>query len=294
MNYEYSFDFGENPSFVIDAWFKKAILPVLALCVVFFPLCYFSSFWITRLLLPAIAIGALVIFFGVVFYRRLIARQRISNITNTVFNYRIDNQGLHFDNEIAAGVLKWGFKAKLIPLKNFILLQSHEFGPLPLPADIPEEVLAFVESKLDRPRDRGYPDKLIRYKFHIAGMIIILSVLAVIVFVYKMKKPEQVIIDISDATGNYEITMPDGTQYQSPVSLKEDISEDIGMLRDPDGTVYVGDLIDGQPQGKGRITYPGGASYEGEFNAGLPHGNGLCTYSSGETVECLFVEGQRQ
>jgi len=146
--FAYSFDFGPKPSFIIDAWFKKAIGPVLLISIIFFPLCLITSHWITKFIFPSIAAGAIIIFLGVYIHRRQLAINRIKKINNSVFNYEIDDTGIHFVNEIGDGVIKWGFKGKLIPLKNFILLQSNEIGLIPLPVDTPPEIKDFIESQL--------------------------------------------------------------------------------------------------------------------------------------------------
>jgi hypothetical protein len=148
MKHEYSFDFGPKPSFIYDAWFIKAMGPVLLLSLIFFPLCAISDFWITRVVFPSIAAGAITIFIGIYLYRRVISKRRIKGLSNTVFNYTIDDEGIHYDNELGSGVLRWGFKGKLIPLKNFILLQSSEVGLLPLPADLPEKFLSEIRERL--------------------------------------------------------------------------------------------------------------------------------------------------
>ena len=148
MRYEYEFDFGPNPSFIIDGWFMKIIGKIFLLCVVLFALCAFSPYMLARVVIPAIAIGALIIFFGVFLFRRNVARRRIANVENTVFRYAIDEEGIHYDNEIGAGLIKWGFKGKLLPLKTFIMLQSNEIGLLPVPLEAPPDVLAMVREKL--------------------------------------------------------------------------------------------------------------------------------------------------
>jgi hypothetical protein len=84
---------------------------------------------------------------------------------------------------------------------------------------------------------------------------------------------------------------PENTQ---PVSPQTGIQDGFGVFSHPDGSIYVGNFINGRSHGRGKITYPGGASYEGEFSDGLPHGQGVCTYSSGESVDCIFAMGERQ
>jgi hypothetical protein len=146
--FTFTFDFGPKPAFIIDAWFKRAIGPVLIISVIFFPLCAFTSHWVTKFIFPSIAVGAIIIFIGIYLHRRQLSIRRIKNIKNSVFHYEIDKEGIHFNNDIGDGVIKWGFKGKLIPLKKFILLQSNEIGLIPLPRDTPREMLTFMESQL--------------------------------------------------------------------------------------------------------------------------------------------------
>ena len=121
---------------------------MLLISIIFFPLCSITSHWVTKFIFPSIAAGAIIIFIGIYLHRRQIAINRIKNIKNSIFHYEIDDLGIHFVNEIGDGVIKWGFKGKLIPLKKFILLQSNEIGLIPLPINTPPEIKAFIESQL--------------------------------------------------------------------------------------------------------------------------------------------------
>ena len=146
--FEYNFDFGPKPAIVSDAWFKKALLPIGTLVVCAFLLGTLSHYWFTRFIIPSIAAGALIIFVGLYLYRRQLAIRRIEGTKSAIFHYKIDDSGIHFDNEIGTGTIKWGFKGKLIPSKRFILLQSPEMGLIPIPAETPPEVLQGIKSKL--------------------------------------------------------------------------------------------------------------------------------------------------
>lgn len=89
-----------------------------------------------------------------------------------------------------------------------------------------------------------------------------------------------------------ESVVPDIAEINSPEEIVK--GDGYGMLSNPDGAVYMGDIKNGLSHGIGKVTYPGGASYKGEFSEGWPHGNGVCTYSSGESQACEFIMGQRQ
>jgi len=146
--FSYTFDFGKKPAFVIDAWFKRSLGPMLLISAILFPMCATRCDWLTRYVFPSIAAGAIILYLGVYIFRRQLAVRRVRKIKNTVFSYEINETGIQFDNDIGSGVIKWGFKGRLIPLKNFILLQSNEMGLIPLPLDTPAETIAFIKDQL--------------------------------------------------------------------------------------------------------------------------------------------------
>ena len=51
---------------------------------------------------------------------------------------------------------------------------------------------------------------------------------------------------------------------------------------------YEGSLHNGQPQGRGKMTYEDGTVYEGDFEDGLANGRGKCEYSDGNVYEGEF------
>ena len=85
---------------------------------------------------------------------------------------------------------------------------------------------------------------------------------------------------------------PDIAKFSDPEEIAK--GDGYGMLSNPGGAVYMGNIKNGLSHGTGKVTYSGGASYQGEFSEGWPHGKGICTYSSGEAQACVFVNGQRQ
>ena len=54
-----------------------------------------------------------------------------------------------------------------------------------------------------------------------------------------------------------------------------------GKFTFTDGTIYVGDFIDGEKSGRGRIDYADGYVYDGEFLEDAPHGMGTYTTKKG-------------
>lgn len=65
-----------------------------------------------------------------------------------------------------------------------------------------------------------------------------------------------------------------------------------GRLSLPDGTVYEGEWSAGKPHGKGKLVTAGGASYRGEFNRGRRHGYGIYIRPDGKTEKGLWDKGK--
>ena len=59
------------------------------------------------------------------------------------------------------------------------------------------------------------------------------------------------------------------------------------------GGSYMGELINGVPQGKGQLRLPDGTSYEGIWLEGKPHGKGIIYYPSGAYYQGEFKHGTR-
>jgi hypothetical protein len=58
-----------------------------------------------------------------------------------------------------------------------------------------------------------------------------------------------------------------------------------------DSFIYQGEVLNGLPHGKGKITYKNGSAYEGEFAKGDIHGKGKKIYSNGLVYEGEFING---
>ena len=63
--------------------------------------------------------------------------------------------------------------------------------------------------------------------------------------------------------------------------VKETDVEKPVRLVSPNGDVYVGEVMSGEPHGQGTLTFPGGEKYVGEFKDGEYHGQGTWTMSNG-------------
>lgn len=64
-------------------------------------------------------------------------------------------------------------------------------------------------------------------------------------------------------------------------------------LNFPDGRVYVGELREAQPQGRGTMRFPAGDSYEGEFGQGVPEGQGTYRWHNGDHYTGQWQAGRR-
>ena len=54
-----------------------------------------------------------------------------------------------------------------------------------------------------------------------------------------------------------------------------------GEVNTPDGTKFIGEWKEGNPNGQGNLTYPDGRKYVGEWKNGSHDGKGTFTYPDG-------------
>ena len=59
-----------------------------------------------------------------------------------------------------------------------------------------------------------------------------------------------------------------------------------------DGTKYVGEFRNGQPDGKGTLSWKDGDQYTGDFKAGVRHGTGTVTLAKVAKVSGRWVDGR--
>lgn len=62
-----------------------------------------------------------------------------------------------------------------------------------------------------------------------------------------------------------------------------------GVLRDPNGEIYDGEIKDGKFNGYGKLYWPNGNWFEGIFKDGKPF-KGILIYSDGKIAE--YAEGE--
>ena len=59
----------------------------------------------------------------------------------------------------------------------------------------------------------------------------------------------------------------------------------------PEGATYLGTLLNGKPDGFGKMTYKDGTIYEGNFKEMSPEGEGICTFPNGHRIIGNFSKG---
>lgn len=72
----------------------------------------------------------------------------------------------------------------------------------------------------------------------------------------------------------------------------EDCVSGTGRYTYTDGSVYVGEFRDGQPEGQGTVYYQSGSRYEGSWHAHTPHGRGIMRYASGKVTGAIWDFGK--
>jgi hypothetical protein len=56
---------------------------------------------------------------------------------------------------------------------------------------------------------------------------------------------------------------------------------------------YYGDLVDGEKEGNGQLSWEDGAFYSGEFKNDLPHGKGIYIWPNGDVYDGDWQNGKR-
>ena len=74
--------------------------------------------------------------------------------------------------------------------------------------------------------------------------------------------------------------------------VKETVVEGPVRIVSPNGDVYVGQIVSGQPHGQGTQTSPDGRKYVGEWKNGEYNGQGTRTFPDGRKYVGEFREGR--
>ncbi len=83
-----------------------------------------------------------------------------------------------------------------------------------------------------------------------------------------------------------------------------DCGNGLGKFTYSDGSLYVGEFRNGQPEGNGTVYYASGSRYEGSWKQHTPHGRGVMYYANsrivgaiwdfGKPVKKLYVQGEAE
>lgn len=93
------------------------------------------------------------------------------------------------------------------------------------------------------------------------------------------------------AQGETQLTLPNGSVYIGTV--KDGVPDGRGYFRDPDGMQYEGEVHEGRREGVGEGLFPNGDDYKGEWKNGKPDGKGSKTYFVGGAYEGEWKDGSR-
>ena len=74
--------------------------------------------------------------------------------------------------------------------------------------------------------------------------------------------------------------------------VKETVVEEPVRIVSPNGDVYVGEIVSGQPHGQGTYTFPDGRKYVGEFRNGKFHGQGTRAFPDGSKYVGELKDGE--
>jgi len=75
--------------------------------------------------------------------------------------------------------------------------------------------------------------------------------------------------------------------------VKETDVEEPVRLVSPNGDVYVGEVMSGEPHGQGTLTFTDGRMYVGQYKDGKMDGNGTYTWTNGSKYEGEWKEGKQ-
>lgn len=80
-------------------------------------------------------------------------------------------------------------------------------------------------------------------------------------------------------------------EYMNSENEKEMYTGSVEDYPIQDG-IYTGNLVMGEQQGWGKMSWDDGESYEGNWNRGIPHGDGTYTWANGDVYKGQFVNGR--
>lgn len=122
------------------------------------------------------------------------------------------------------------------------------------------------------------------------------------ILTYSLVQSIKVSIDVIEVIGGPSIfTVGDAIDFACETleyrEEDESFSESFDSLDEinyPDGATYKGDIENGEPNGKGQMTWVDGSSYDGEWLEGMHHGQGKYTWFDGACYEGQWVNGVKE
>lgn len=90
--------------------------------------------------------------------------------------------------------------------------------------------------------------------------------------------------------GDGILLMPGGRKIIGVWENNEIVS---GTYTEPDGTVYEGQWMFRERNGRGTLTYPDGRTYTGDFKSDRRYGQGTMLFPDGRQYDGEFYQGQR-
>ncbi len=75
-------------------------------------------------------------------------------------------------------------------------------------------------------------------------------------------------------------------------TFDDDLDRENGTFSFPDGSVYEGEMVAGEPKGKGKCVYQNGDLYIGEWVYNQPHGQGTMYYANDIVVTGIWNHGR--
>lgn len=86
-------------------------------------------------------------------------------------------------------------------------------------------------------------------------------------------------------------SVPAITGHELKDCSKQYCDDTIGKYLYKDGSIYIGEFVDGQPTGEGTCNYANGSTYTGGWKNHGPHGEGLMTFDSGRKFNGVWNYG---
>ena len=66
----------------------------------------------------------------------------------------------------------------------------------------------------------------------------------------------------------------------------------VTTIKSQSGDIFTGQVMDGMPNGLGKVLYVDGDVYEGQFLSGVPNGMGTMKYLDDDFYQGMFEDGQ--